>query len=271
MDSGTFLNLLTKEVLSFGNILETAGNEWIVKGFIDIDRNIYSITNDTKVISKVIEIILIPYLADFATRNSMTLSLPSRQNYYPDLTFTDDENNRYAVDFKSSYYESTKVNGLTLGSYWGYFRERDARKSMDYPYSEYKAHIVLGILYKKNPAIENEKIKFSLDELNEIHSVIKEFKFFVHPKWKIASDCPGSGNTRNIGAITDIDLLLAGKGPFTRFPDGESLFDNYWMGYYSVQDAKQKGLGIPPYNNLSTYRDYLLKQNILLKNMEECK
>lgn len=163
----------------------------------------------------------------------------------------------------------TIKNGLTLGSYWGYFRERNKKKSMDYPYSEYECHLVLGMLYRQNPEIENEKIKFSLDELEQIHSVIKDFKFFVQPKWKIASDNPGSGNTRNIGGITNLDDLLSGSGPFTQFNDGESVFDNYWMGYYNIQDAKQKGLGSSPYNNLTTYKEYLKRQNELLKNMED--
>ena len=35
-----------------------------------------------------------------------------------------------AVDFKSSYYtDEMKVNGLTLGSYWGYFRNRNIKKN----------------------------------------------------------------------------------------------------------------------------------------------
>ena len=32
-----------------------------------------------------------------------------------------DNTHLFAVDFKSSYYTSESVNGLTLGSYWGYF------------------------------------------------------------------------------------------------------------------------------------------------------
>ena len=45
----------------------------------------------------------------------------------PDLTFEDSDGHLFAVDFKSSYYTSESVNGLTLGSYWGYFRNRDKK------------------------------------------------------------------------------------------------------------------------------------------------
>lgn len=47
-------------------------------------------------------------MADFATKNGLELQLPSKQNYYPDLTFVDEWGNKFAVDFKSSYYEDNK-------------------------------------------------------------------------------------------------------------------------------------------------------------------
>ncbi len=41
-------------------------DEWTVKGFIDIFKNIYTVSGDTKVISKILELQLFPYLKDFA-------------------------------------------------------------------------------------------------------------------------------------------------------------------------------------------------------------
>ncbi len=103
MTAELFSNLLSAEIASYKTFLETDNNEWIVKGFIDVDKNIYTITNDTKVVSKIIEILLIPKLELFAKKNRLVLELPSKQNYYPDLTFKDSEGNLFAVDFKSSY------------------------------------------------------------------------------------------------------------------------------------------------------------------------
>ena len=57
MDSQTFQALLTKEAESYKSYLETDSKDWIVKGFIDVNKNIYTITNDTKVVSKIIEIL----------------------------------------------------------------------------------------------------------------------------------------------------------------------------------------------------------------------
>lgn len=236
-----------------------------MKGFIDIDKNVYTITNDTKVVSKIIEILLIPKLDNFARRNGMELELPSKQNFYPDLTFKDDEGNLFAVDFKSSYYDGESVNGLTLGSYWGYFRERDTVKNMDYPYNAYSSHLVLGMLYKQSQLNVDECAVYSVDDLDAIHSVIENFIFFVQPKWKIANDIPGSGNTRNIGGITNIQKLLEGKGPFADL--GEEVFDDYWKGYFNKVDARTAGIGTPHYKNLTTYKEYLRAQKQILDKL----
>jgi hypothetical protein len=131
----------------------------------------------------------------------------------------------------------------------------------DHPYGEYKSHTVLGMLYKQSAVEQNEKDVYSLDEITNIKSVIDNFIFFVQPKWKIAGDVPGSGNTRNIGGITDIDKLIKGEGPFAAFGDkGEDVFDDYWSNYFKIEDAKKAGIGTPNYNNLSTYKEYLVRQ-----------
>ena len=266
MNSEMFLRLLAEEVNTYKAFLENDNNEWIVKGFIDVDKNVYTITNDTKVVSKIIEILLIPKLNLFAKRNGLVLELPSTQNYYPDLTFKDQEGNFFAVDFKSSYYDGKKANGLTLGSYWGYFRNRTKRMSMDYPYGRYKSHVVLGLLYKQANIPADEKSVYSVNDLSVIKSVIDNFVFFVQPKWRIALDRPGSGNTRNIGGTNDIDSLLNGTGPFASL--GEDVFDDYWMRYYNKQDAKNSGIGTPHYNNLETYKKYLESCRDLLNKLK---
>ena len=56
MTKEDFFNLLTEEVKTYKEFLETTNKEWVVKGFIDIDKNVYTITNDTKVVSKIISV-----------------------------------------------------------------------------------------------------------------------------------------------------------------------------------------------------------------------
>ncbi len=253
-----FESLLSEEINTYKALLETADNDWIVKGFVDVNKNIYTITNDTKVVSKIIELLLVPKLEAFSHANGLVLELPSRQNYYPDMTFKDEEGNLFAVDFKSSYYENDTVNGLTLGSYWGYFRERDTIKNMDYTYNSYCSHLVIGILYKRSNGCDNGKVVYSIEDLPEIKSVIDNFLFFVQPKWRIANDTPGSGNTRNIGGVTDIQKLVNGQGPFAKL--GEDVFDDYWINYFNKADAQVAGIGTPHYTSLKTYKEYLESQ-----------
>ena len=71
----------------------------------------------------------------------------------------------------------------------------------------------------------------------------------------------GSGNTHNIGGITEVSKLVSGEGPFTAFGDeGERIFDDYWTNYYSIADARKAGMAKPHYNNLKTYKAYLEQQ-----------
>lgn len=267
MTKDEFFNLLSEEVKTYKSYFETDCQEWIVKGFIDVNKNVYTITNDTKVVSKIIEILLIPKLDKFAHDNDLEMELPSKQNFYSDLTFKDNEGNLFAVDVKSSYYSGDSVNGLTLGSYWGYFRDRDTIKNMDYTYNSYVSHTVLGMLYEQRVVDDSEKKVYSVDELKAIHSVIEKFIFFVQPKWKIANDIPGSGNTRNIGGITNIQDLMNGKGPFSSL--GEDVFNDYWMGYFNKADARTAGIGAPNYHNLKTYQEYLESQAAKLNKLKK--
>jgi len=125
--------------------------DWSVKGFIDTYKNIYSITTDTKVISKVIEIMIFPCLLRFAKDNGLTIRLPPHQNYYPDVTFIDSEGNKYAVDLKTTYrITDESVNGMTLGAFTGYFRNRSSYKNVLFPYEKYKKHYVLGVIYSRS-------------------------------------------------------------------------------------------------------------------------
>jgi hypothetical protein len=43
MTKETFLQLLTEEAKTYKDFLETESNDWIVKGFIDVDKNVYTI------------------------------------------------------------------------------------------------------------------------------------------------------------------------------------------------------------------------------------
>jgi hypothetical protein len=212
--------------------------QWTVKGFIDIFKNVYTISSDTKILSKILEIHLFPEILTFAQANKYKIVLAEHQNYYPDISFvkSDDESIKFAVDFKTTYRKPNNpqvCNGFTLGSHGKYFVDRTSRKNIQFPYKSYAGHFCLGIIYDRaEGATIDETRVHRIDELKSITSVVRNFEFFVAEKWRIASDKRGSGNTANIGSIKNIADIINGRGMFSRL--GESWFDDYWMNYGKI-------------------------------------
>jgi len=255
MTSDEFLKKLQAHADTFAKAVATNEGEWIIKGFIDVYRRIYTISVDTKIVSKVLELLLFPMFVEFGKTNGLKIELCPQQNFYPDLTFIHEASGlKFAVDIKSTYrISANQVNGMTLGAFTGYFRKRDSNKNTLYPYSQYAGHFVLGVIYTKCDDVADERKQFTLDELPTIPSVVKEFQFFAQPKYRIASSRPGSGNTKNIGSVVKIDELVAGKGSFASL--GEEVYDDYWM-FYLTRDMAQALSLERPYTNLKNYLEY---------------
>ncbi len=279
------------------NYVSTESGEWTVKGFIDIYKNIYTVSSDTKIVSKILEIHIFPQILLFAEKIGYKIVLAEEQNWYPDLSFVknDDEKVKFAVDLKTTYRDLAypgHVNGFTLGSHGKYFIDRKSTKNIQYPYSEYLGHFCLGIIYSRADIGQTEETRIhqveeikedyetprqtfrhlqvtTVKNLKSITSVIKDFDFFVAEKWEIASDSQGSKNTANIGSITNIEDLKNGKGIFANL--GEKWFDEYWINYGSATLVRN-GETIP-IRNLKTFLEFKgrtdLLQNIVVKNTKK--
>jgi len=233
----TFTDELTEYV-------STNSGDWRIKGFIDIDKNIYTISFDTKIISKILEIQLYPKFKEFAQKLGYKIILAEKQNWYPDISFVNQKNHKikFAVDIKTTYRLDNYpgfCNGFTLGSHGEYFRNRESTKNIQFPYSQYSGHICLGILYTRANVLDiGETSKYKLLDLESISSVITDIKFFAEEKWKIASDKGGSGNTANIGSIVCIEDLLNSNGVFINL--GEEIFDEYWINQGVLRVPQEK-------------------------------
>lgn len=243
-------------------------NDWTIKGFIDIYKNIYTISADTKIISKILEIHLFPHFLKFAEDNGYRIELTSKQNYYPDLTFIKKEDSavKFAVDLKTTFRnidDQDKCHGFTLGSHGEYFQNRTSTKNIQYPYSEYLGHYCFGIIYSKNVLDILDELKiYKIDKIENIISVIKDFICFAEEKWKIASDKSGSGNTANIGSIKSITNLINGNGTFAKA--GEDIFDDYWINYGKLVHVVNGNL-----KPITTLKDYLIYRNKPLSLLNE--
>ena len=236
------LGILAKSLNAY---VSTADGNWAIKGFIDIYKNIFTISSDTKIISKILEIHIFPKLLEFSEKFGYRIVLTDHQNYYPDLTFikAEDESIKFAVDLKSTYRSADNpvyCNGFTLGSHGEYFQNRSSKKNIQFPYKEYLGHFCIGIIYTRvvHATIDETRIT-QLSQLHSITSVINDLRFFVAEKWKIASDTQGSSNTANIGSIVKIVDLESGNGVFSKL--GEDWFDDYWMNYGKITITNEEG------------------------------
>ena len=270
--SEEFLRLLQSEAAYFTERISTADGDWIVRGFIDVFRRIYTISGDTKVVSKLIELMLLPGFKEFADKHGYDLVLARQQNHYPDMSFVAPDGTKFAVDLKSTFRTGeNQCNSMTLGAFSGYFRARHTTSTTTFPYGQYSGHFVLGVVYNRAETRADELTihtvrelseplevaqsladkSYSIDTLSEIPSVVRNLQFFAQPKYRIARDVPGSGNTKNIGAVSRLSQLVNGNGPFAAL--GEEVFDDYWMHYLTNADAKAADLENPPYRNLKEY------------------
>lgn len=246
----TFVSGLTQHVA-------TKDKQWTVKGFIDVYKNVYTISADTKIVSKILEIHLFPKILEFAKSSGFKLVLTDHQNYYPDISFVSESSQdlKFAVDLKTTYRLEDKpefCNGFTLGSHGEYFINRQSRKNIQFPYSEYAGHFCLGAIYSRSlgERLEEARVR-KVDDLQSIVSVVRDFQFFVCEKWEIASDRSGSGNTANIGSITRIEDILNGNGMFKKL--GEKWFDEYWMNYGKIT-LPETGKNITKLADFLSYR-----------------
>lgn len=257
-----FLRHLKAFASTLGAII-AADDEWTLRGIVDVFKNVYALSSDTKLISKVMELHLFPHFLSFAERIGYDIEFAAHQNWYPDLSFIAKKNPeiKFAVDLKTTYRDEkypSFCNGFTLGSHGEYFVDRTSSKNIQYPYGEYSGHFCLGIIYSRaEPEQEESARVYSMDEIERVPAVIGHFLFFAEEKWKIASDTSGSGNTANIGSIKSIDDILAGNGVFARA--GEELFDNYWANYKKIEisvNGKRK--------KLSSFEEYLQYRSLPL-------
>ena len=174
-DKNKYKSDFKKELDKFADKLEkyvsTDNGDWTVKGFIDVYKNIYTISSDTKIVSKILEIHIFPQILQFADSIGYKIILAEKQNWYPDLTFVkkDNEEVKFALDIKTTFRRNDKTAGFTLGSHGGYFKERDKDKNIQFPYNQYTGHYCLGVIYTRTDVLDDlaETEIYQVQELQE--------------------------------------------------------------------------------------------------------
>lgn len=231
------------------------GVGWNVKGLLDGKDKLYTISDDTKLISKVFELIYIPIITKAVEPHIKSWEVEKRQTVYPDLTLilNGDSPNKIAIDIKSTYRRGDMV-GFTLGSYTAYIRH-PFTKNISYHYHDYLEHWIIGFVYDRVPGVKPEIV--NLESMDKIIAPVKNVEVVIWQKWQIASDRPGSGDTANIGSSMTLEALRKGQGIFTQFGDkGKDTFEDYWRNYDWKAPRK--------YTNLSGYQTWKNGQELKL-------
>ena len=130
---------------------------------------------------------------------------------------------------------------------------RNNTKNIEYQYTDYSKHYVIGFVYKRNGAAQESQV---FDYANRASIVFPYYdvKYFIQEKYKIAGDKPGSGNTENIGSFPtrNFAALKNGQGPFSEL--GVDVFDLYWKYYPKYRSTNKE------YTSLDEFLDWFPAQ-----------
>lgn len=220
-------------------------------GILDTNNKIHTLGTDSKLIGRIFEMFAQPILEEIAIKHNFILRTPESQTVYPDFIMMEDEKSKskIAIDIKTTYIDNDNSRiKFTLGSFGSYMRNNT--KNIEYTYTDYSKHYVIGFIYKRNDSAQESRV-YDISEKENIAFPYYDVKYFIQEKYKIAGDKPGSGNTENIGSIATNDFsdFVDGKGPFNEL--GQDTFDIYWK-YYPKYRAADKA-----YTSLSEFLKWL--------------
>jgi len=223
-------------------------------GILDSAGKIHTLGTDSKIIGRIFEMFTQPVLEEIAEELGMKLSTPESQTVYPDFIMMKSANSKekIAIDVKTTYIDNDQSTiKFTLGSFGSYMRNNT--KNIEFEYTDYVKHYVIGFVYKRNDAAQESRV-YSLDERDKIDFPYYDVRYFIQEKYRIAGEKPGSGNTENIGSFStkNFDMIKEGKGPFNEL--GNDAFDIYWRYYPKYRAATQE------YTSLSEFATWFINQ-----------
>lgn len=200
------------------------GFRWNVVGLLLEDQRVVDVPAESRAISAIFEKLVVERIKPIARRYSCGFERGGGREY-PDITLLDIPNfeGKIAIDVKTSRKVSAnRIQGFTLGTYLGYFRTPDRKVgTIRYPYGDYTQHWIVGLCY------DYETFQREVGGVVEESFRITDIDLIVQEKWRIASRQTGSGTTKHIRSITNIEDLKAGRGEFS----SEEEFLEYWRSY----------------------------------------
>ena len=220
-------------------------------GILDSEGKIHTLGTDSKIIGRIFEMFAQPVLEEIAAKHGLVLKTPESQTVYPDFVLMESEQSKekIAIDIKTTYVDTDQSRIVfTLGSFGSYMRNNT--KNIEYEYTDYAKHYVIGFVYKRNDAAQERRV-YDYADRTGIAFPYYDVKYFIQEKYRIAGDKPGSGNTENLGSFPtkSFEALKEGRGPFSEL--GPDVFDLYWK-YYPKYRAPVK-----EYTSLSGFLEWV--------------
>lgn len=224
-------------------------------GILDLNDNVHTLGTDSKIIGRIFEMYTQPILEDIAKNHGYKIVTPQSQTVYPDFVMLkeNEPEQKIAIDVKTTYVKKdTSAIKFTLGSFGSYMR--DNTKNIEYKYTDYTKHYVVGFVYKRNDKAQDSRV-YSYDDRKQIACPYTDVRYFIQEKHKIAGDKPGSGDTENIGSIktNNFDSFVNGVGPFNEL--GIDVFDIYWKHYPKYRASNKE------YTSIETFFEWFFNQN----------
>lgn len=193
---------------------------WNFVGILDVNKKLHPIPKNIQ-IQALFEYLGRERIIDWAKKRGIKVIESTNTREYPDLTLLGGPLGKeiIALDVKTGRRDGNKT-GLTLGSYWGYFRRPDKKMAgCRLPYGQFSQHWIIGFIY-------------DWDENADTLHMVSNIEAIVQEKWKLASKSTGTGTTTAIGSIKDIKRLKDGRGDFK----SEKEFLQYWRNYRRRRD-----------------------------------
>lgn len=246
---------------AFEEVSKELNVNWNVKGLLTEDGQVIALGSDSKLISRIFELLNNSILKTIAEKYGFVLETSPSQTSYPDFSFYDKECKKYiAIDVKTTYKEPNSNSELvfTLGSYASYLRNNT--KNIHHPYSDYVSHYDICFIYSRKENNQEGQV-FLINELNKIETPYDNVIVFVKERYKLSGEKPGSGNTENIGSfkLRTAKNYLKYDGPFALL--GNEIFEHYWQNYPKYRDDEKE------YTNINEYLDWREKQGLPTKEL----
>jgi hypothetical protein len=180
--------------------------------------HLLSLPKEPAALANILEVSLVDFLLDAASREKGLEVRRGSERGYPDLEFSGPalKGQFHAVDVKVARRGSTKratESRITLYTGNTFFKFPELKWPGTFrPFSEYSTHLDILFIYTLNTDVKGR---------------IEEPELIVHEAWKLGSRQRSSTTREYIGAVDNLDRLRAGAGDF-KTPEE---FYTYWRAF----------------------------------------